>query len=43
MSLDVYLTLKGVEVFEANITHNLVEMAQQVGIITPSGVRKKAT
>lgn len=33
MSLDVYLTeLRPVEVFEANITHNLNKMADEAGI-----------
>ena len=32
MSLDVYLELDGVEVFSANVTHNLIEMAQAAGL-----------
>lgn len=32
MSLDVYLTDETGEVFEANITHNLVKMAGEAGI-----------
>jgi hypothetical protein len=32
MSLDVYLNKDGVEVFEANITHNLGRMADEAGI-----------
>ena len=32
MSLDVYLTIDGTEVFWANITHNLGKMASEAGI-----------
>ena len=32
MSLDVYLKIKGKEVFSSNITHNLGEMAKNCGI-----------
>lgn len=34
MSLDVYLTKDGQEVYWANITHNLGEMAARAGIYT---------
>lgn len=33
MSLDVYLTrIQKTEIYEANITHNLAEMAEQAGL-----------
>lgn len=32
MSLDVYLSLDGREIYEANITHNLNTMAEEAGI-----------
>lgn len=32
MSLDVYLSVDGEEVYWANITHNLIEMAEEAGI-----------
>lgn len=35
MSLDIYLVRKGVAVFEANITHNLANMADAAHLYIP--------